>query len=270
MERMMSKNFKEEFNKILAMLKTKENFAFSRFSDGELFIMQNKTVILANDYYITGDIKGPNTYTEEEQKEFLPDRDQMYREKLLESYKHTQDNYFKGICTGTDAHVGDENFDYQIKLHGGDHETLTFSNLLINANYRRFIEEMVPLFVDREIIYVVNKLAATERLPFKIKKAFQIGSNCMINDYNVAEDVKEYIAKNNIHDHIVLCSAASLSNFVIYENFKEAPSNTYLDIGSCLNPLLKLEGWKHTRGYLTHYWLGSHSPFGTQVDQWGS
>ena len=266
----MSKNFKEEFDKILAMLKTKENFAFSRFSDGELFIMQNKTVILANDYYITGDIKGPNTYTEEEQKEFLPDRDQMYREKLLESYKHTQDNYFKGICTGTDAHVGDENFDYQIKLHGGDHETLTFSNLLINANYRRFIEEMVPLFVDREIIYVVNKLAATERLPFKIKKAFQIGSNCMINDYNVAEDVKEYIAKNNIHDHIVLCSAASLSNFVIYENFKEAPNNTYLDIGSCLNPLLNLEGWKYTRGYLTHYWLGSNSSFGTQVDQWGN
>tara|TARA_Y100001938_G_scaffold143315_1_gene215906 strand:- start:566 stop:1324 length:759 start_codon:yes stop_codon:yes gene_type:complete len=251
------------------MLKTKENFAFSRFSDGELFIMQNKTVILAKDHYVTGDIKGPNIYTEEEQKEFLPDRDQFYREKLVESFKHTQDNYFKGICTGTDAHVGDKNFDYQIALHEGDHENLTFSNLLINANYRRFIEEMVPLFVDREVIYVANKLADVSRLPFAIKKKFEIGSNCMINDYHIVDEVKDYITKNNIHDHIILCSAASLSNFVIYENFKEAPSNTYLDIGSCLNPLLKLEGWKHTRGYLTHYWLGSNSPFGTQVDQWG-
>jgi hypothetical protein len=264
------KTFENEFNKLLHKLKTQENFAFSRFSDGELFIMQNKTVILANDYYVTGDIKGSNIYTEEEQKEFLPARDQIYHEKLLESYKHVQDNYFKGICTGTDAHVGDENFDYQVKLHGGDHETLTFSNLLINANYHRFIEEMVPLFVDREIIYVANKLAATERLPFQIKKKFEIGSNCMINDYNVAEDVKEYVAKNKIRDHIILCSASSLSNFVIYENFKESPDNTYLDIGSCLNPLLNLEGWKHTRGYLTHYWLRSNSPFGTQVDQWGN
>jgi hypothetical protein len=264
------KTFKSEFDKLLNMLKNNENFAFSRFSDGELFIMQNKKVVLAKDHYITGDIKGPNIYTEEEQKEFLPERDQFYREKLIECFKHIQHNYFKGICTGTDAHVGDKNFEYQVQLHGGDHETLTFSNLLINANYQRFIEEMAPLFVDREIIYVVNKLANTLVLPFEIKKKFEIGSNCMINDYGVVENIKEYVAKNNIKDHIVLCSAASLSNFVIYENFKEEPSNTYLDIGSCLNPLLNLEGWMHTRGYLTHYWLGSHSPFGTQVDQWGS
>ena len=262
------KTFKSEFNKLLSMLKNNENFAFSRFSDGELFIMQNKKVVLAKDYYITGGIKGANIYTEEEQKEFLPERDQLYREKLIECFKHIQQSYFKGICTGTDPHVGNQNFDYQINLHGGDHETLTFSNLLINANYQRFIEEMVPLFVDREIIYVVNKLADTSRLPFQVKKTFEIGSNCMINDYDVTEKIKEYIAKNSINDHIVLCSAASLSNFVIYENFKEAPSNTYLDIGSCLNPLLNLEGWKYTRGYLTHYWLNSGSPFGLQVDVW--
>lgn len=263
------KTFKGEFDRVLKLLKDPENFAFTRFSDGELFIMQNKTVILANDHYVTGEVKGPNIYTEEEQKEFLPDRDQKYREKLIECFMHTQHNYFKGICTGTDPHVGDENFDYQIELHGGDHKTLTFSNLLINANYKHFIEEMAPLFAERDIIYVVNKLAITEQLPFRIKKKFEIGSNCMINDYRVTEDVKEYIAKNNIKDHIILCSAASLSNFVIYENFKENSQNTFLDIGSCLNPLLGLEGWKYTRGYLTHYWLGSNSPFGTQVDQWG-
>ena len=263
------KTFDSDFNKLLKLIKSKKNFAFSRFSDGELFIMQNKTVILAHNHYVTGDIKGPNVYTEEEQKEFLPDREQKYRQKLLECFKHVQDNYFKGICTGTDPHVGDKNFNYQIDLHGGDHETLTFSNLLINANYKRFIEEMVPLFVGRDIIYVVNRLAKTEQLPFKLKSKFEIGSNCMINDYHITEEIKEYIAKNNIKDHIVLCSAASLSNFVIYENFKENNQNTFLDIGSCLNPLLGLEGWKHTRGYLTHYWMGSNSPFGTQVDQWG-
>ena len=262
------KTFEGEFSNLLGMLKNNENFAFSRFSDGELFIMQNKKVVLAKDHYITGDIKGPNIYTEEEQKEFLPERDQFYREKLIECFKHRQPKYLKGICTGTDPHIDDINFDYQIKLHDGDHETLTFSNLLINANYSRFIEEMVPLFVDKEIIYVVNKLANITALPFEIKKTFEIGSNCMINNYDTVEKIKEYIAKNNVKDHIVLCSAASLSNFIIYENFKENTNNTFLDIGSCLNPLLGLEGWVHTRGYLTHYWLSHHSPFGTQVDIW--
>jgi len=90
----------------------------------------------------------------------------------------------------------------------------------------------------------------------------------MINDYNVVEDIKTYIADNNIKDHIILCSAASLSNYVIYECFRESSENTFLDIGSCLNPLLDLEGWKFTRGYLTSYWLNAQSPFGSQVDIW--
>tara|TARA_R110000824_G_scaffold101004_1_gene239914 strand:- start:279 stop:1076 length:798 start_codon:yes stop_codon:yes gene_type:complete len=264
------KDFINAFDTLLHKIKSKENFAFSRFSDGELFIMQNKTVILAKDHYVTGDIKGSNIYTEEEQKEFLPERDQFYREKLIEAYQHTQDEYFKGICTGTDPHVGDENFTYMIDLHDGDHETLTFSNLLINANYSRFVEEIVPLFAQRDILYVVNQLADISKLPFEVKKSFEIGSNCMINDYHIADEVKQYIKNNNIENHIILCSAASLSNYVIYENFKENPNNTFLDIGSCLNPLLGLEGWKYTRGYLTHYWLNSKSPFGTQVDIWQS
>ena len=31
---------------------------------------------------------------------------------------------------------------------------------------------------------------------------------------------------------------------------------------------LNLEGWKYTRGYLTHYWLNSGDHFGSQVDEW--
>jgi len=264
----MSKNFKEEFDKLLGMIKSGENFAFTRFSDGELFIMQNKTVILADNHYVTGDIKGPNRYTKEEQKEFIPERDQFYREKLIECFKYNQENYFKGICTATDGHVGRQNFEWQLDLLEGNQANLTFANLLINANYRRFIEEMVPLFVDRPVLYVANALADVSRLPFEVKKTFEIGSNCMIDNYGTSEDVKAYIAENNIENHIILCSAASLSNYIIHDCFKDSPSNTFLDIGSCLNPLLELEGWKYTRGYLTHYWLDSGSPFGSQVDTW--
>ena len=262
------KDFTGAFDTLLHKIKSKENFAFTRFSDGELFILQNKTVILAEDHYVTGDVKGPNIYTKEEQKEFLPEEHGFFRDKLMECYLHNQEHFYKGICTGTDPHVGDKNFEWMIKEHGGDHDNLTFSNLLINGNYIRFIEEMVPLFVDRDIIYVANENANISKLPFDVKKHFSVGSNCMINDYDLAKEIKEYIDQNDLKDYIVLCSAASLSNVITYECYKDNPNNTYLDIGSCLNPLLDLEGWKHTRGYLTSYWLGAYSPFGSQVDIW--
>ena len=231
------KNFSKAFDSLLSMVEGGENFAFTRFSDGELFIMQNKTVVLAENHYVTGDVRGPNRYTKEEQKEFYPDRHQFYREKLIECYKHNQHNYFKGICTATDGHVGKDNFDWMINFHGGDHPNLTFANLLINANYKKFIEEMLQNFANRDIIYVVNELADTSKLPFRIMRHFNIGSNCMIDNYDTAEKVKNYIEQKNIQDAIVLCSAASLSNFVIHDCYKENSNNTFLDIGSCLNPL---------------------------------
>jgi len=262
------KDFSRAFDCLLNKLANKENFAFTRFSDGELFILQNKTVVLADNHYITGEIKGQNRYTKEEHKEFYPAQHQLYREKLIEAFRHNQDNYFKGICTPTDGHVGQENFAWMLDFHGGDHDSLTFANLLINANYSRFVEEMIPLFMDREILYVVNELADTSRLPFQISKKFKIGSNCMVNDYDTAAKVKDYIRESGTRDAIILCSAASLSNFVIYDGFRDNQNNTFLDIGSCLNPLLRLEGWKYTRGYLTGYWLNSGSPFQRQVDLW--
>ena len=264
----MMKDFGKAFDVVLNKIKTKENFAFTRFSDGELFIMQNKTVVLADNHYITGDIKGRNRYTKEEHKEFYPDKHQKYRELLIESYMHNQKNYFKGICTTSDGHVGKENFLWMLNLHGGDHENLTFSNLLINANYHRFVEELIPALKNRKIIYIVNEAAKTDNLPFDLVKKFTIGNNCMIDSFHTTEDVKMYIKENNISNHVILNSAASLSNFITYECYKENDNNTFLDIGSCLNPLLGLEGWKYTRGYLTSYWLNSGSQFGKQVDIW--
>jgi len=262
------KHFKKAFKELLQKIKNQENFAFSRFSDGELFIMQDKTVVLADNHYITGNIKGPNRYTKEEHKEFYPDKHQKYREKLIECYMHNQDGYYKGICTSSDGHVGRENFEWMIDFHGGDHVNLTYSNLLINANYSNFVEEMIPALCERKIIYVVNEMADTSKLPFDIVEKFHIGSNCMINNFDTSEAVASYIRDNKIKDHVILCSAASLSNFIIHDCYKEDNNNTFLDIGSCLNPLLNLEGWRYTRGYLTSYWLNSGSPFGRQEDIW--
>ena len=263
----MTKDFTEEFNKFLGKLQRGENFALSRFSDGELFILKNEKVVLAENYFITGDRLGGGKYPAEEQKAFIPEHHSFYQQKLVESLKFNKQGYYKGICTKSD--VSEEDFKWQLDLHGSnDLEHLTFANVLINNNYKRFVNEVVPLFSKRDVIYVVNEAADLSGLPFEVKKDFRIGSNCMIDNYDTVDKVKNYILENNVTDHIILCSAASLSNYIIHQCYELSENNTYLDIGSTLNPYLSLEGWKYTRGYLTHYWLNSGSPYGTQVDVW--
>jgi hypothetical protein len=264
---MSSKTFRGEFDKFVGKLQEKENFAFGRFSDGELFMLQNKEVALAENHYITGELRGIGKYTPEEQKHFKPEDHKFYRDKLEEAFKCRKNNYFKGISGRVD--VGEEDFQWQLNLYGeGDEEHLTFANVFINNNYPRFLTEVVPHFTEREIIFVVNEAANLEGLPFAVKQDFRIGSNCMIDSYETVQKVKDYLDTNNIKDHIILCSAASLSNYVIHECYKEHEENTFLDIGSSLNPYMNLPGWQYSRAYLQHWWLGRTNQYGIKEDVW--
>ena len=50
------KNYKEEFYKLLNLVKARDPFAFSRFSDGEVTVLRNKQVVIAGDHFIQHDI----------------------------------------------------------------------------------------------------------------------------------------------------------------------------------------------------------------------
>jgi hypothetical protein len=68
------KSFQDEFYKILNRVKTKEPFAFSRWADGELFILQGKSYSLS-----------PSSHgylNSEDQKNFHAERDTIVTEKL--------------------------------------------------------------------------------------------------------------------------------------------------------------------------------------------
>lgn len=259
------KTFSKEFDKFLQKIKNKEPFAFVRFSDGELFMLQNKEVKLAENHFVTGQIQGSGKYTKEEQKHFIPEQHSFYRQKLIESLQYKKPNYFKGICARGD--VSPEDFMFQIDLHGGEDDSLTFANLFINANYSKYIKEIVPLFTNYEnIALVVNEAANVDKLPFKVSKVFKIGSNCIINDFHLVDEVSEFLKDKD--GWLLLCSASSLSNYIIHKAYEKNSNNTMLDIGSSLNPMMGLEGWKYSRGYLQHYWLGQHNSYGFREEIW--
>jgi hypothetical protein len=261
------KDFKDDFIHFMKMLKTKQHFAFSRFSDGELRILQNKKLVIADTTaFVNGQVHF-GSWGQEEHKEFIPEKDIVFRQKLIDSFKRKQQNYYKGICCR--CCVGQQDFDWQ--FNNGlerDDPHLTWSNLLINGNSPQFIENMLPIMKSYPVVYVCNETANLNKLPLNLVKDFRIGNNCHVTNASLPQEMKSWVADNNIKNHLFLFSAASMSNLCIHELYISFPENTYMDIGSTLNPMLDMDGWKGSRGYLRGYWLKQPDTYSNRECIW--
>jgi hypothetical protein len=242
------KTFKGHFQLIKSLLLKKENFAFTRFSDGELRILQNLETRIDNSFYQIGEAKyqvAQNTYHPEDHKHWVPGDHEFHRTKLMDAFKHKQKNYYVGLSCR--CCVGENDFNQQIDWRGEDDEFLTWSNLFVNSNYPLFMKEILPLFKNYKVVYIVNENANIDTLPFKVDKDFRVGYNCIINDYDLIENISKWIEDNNIEDYLFLFSASSLSNMLIHQLYSKYDKNTYMDIGTTLNWFLQMKG---SRDYL--------------------
>lgn len=243
------KNFKDDFLKIINKLKSGENFSFIRFSDGELFILQNKKLILnSSGTYVDEVLCGP-AYAPEDHKSFIPLQHEYFRKKLEESLTFHKKNYFVGISCK--CCVGQQNCDYMKNLYGQEDEYLTWSNLFVNSNYPLFVQNFLPALKNKKVVFICNKKADLSKMPINVVKEFRIGTNAMIEQFNLSEEISQYIKDNDIKDHVFLFSASSLTNITAYELFKKHDNNTYIDIGTTMNIFMNLS---IERSYLKSYW----------------
>lgn len=263
------KTFKQDFDKLLLKLKNNENFAFSRASDGELIILQNKKLELSErGTFISDQLAGP-TYTFEDYKFFDPEQHQDFRKRLWESFQHEQQNYFVGISCP--CCVGFNNSQWMKAVSGLDKSLddpnyqLTWANLFVNANYPRFISEFLPELSKRKIVLICNEHANLENSELQIEKDFRIGRNAMINNIDLHLDISKWIEDNDIKDHVFCFSASSLTNITVHELFMKHPDNTYIDIGTTLN---RTFGFPLNRGYLNAFWAGVSHPDLQKVCVW--
>jgi hypothetical protein len=245
---MANKTFDNHFDMLLGKLVDNDHFAYSRFSDGELRIMQNKELELGANRLTIGDKKTNVAYVEEDRKHFIPNEHGFYRERLMDAYKFKKDNYYVGLSCR--CCVGDSDFKQMLDWYEGDvnSDNLTWANLFLNNNYKRFCNEFLPELKKKKIVYVVNENANLDNLNMDITKDFRVGHNCIINDYSLIEEVKTWIDSNNIEDHVFLFSASSLSNFMVHQLWEHNDKNSYIDIGTTLNPMI---GMQARRGYHT-------------------
>lgn len=255
--RLSQVKFKHDFKKILFKLRNREPFAFTRFSDGEICVMQNKELKLANDHVVVGETKYNFGYSSDDHKHFDPGKHSFLKDKLIEAYTFKKENYFVGgICEGCTC-TSKEFAPWMHDLYGKTDENLTSTNLLVNSNYNLFVKYFIPEFKNRKLVFICSENANLSQTEFNIVKDFRVGKNCIINDHQLVNEIKEWISEQNIKDHVFLFSASSLSEVLIHELFKDHDQNTYIDIGTTLHPFI---GLSIERDYLKSYWNGMPHP----------
>lgn len=234
LENIMEKYFDKDFFKIFELFRTRKNFTFSKFADGEMLILQNKYIDILRKAH--GEFKSDPSDAS----------DQFYRNKLMESFVYKNPNYYVGI--GCPCCIGNENFNWMKTVCGQDDDHLTWANIFVNSNNKFYHENFIPEYKNRDIVLICNHKANISRLPFSVKKDFRIGTNAWKNDYGMIEIVKNYITDNNIKNYVFLFCAGPFGNMLAHQLLDHCDENTYLDIGSTLDPLM---GLGITRDYHT-------------------
>ena len=228
------KDFASDLAALDKRLCVAENFAFVRFGDGEMIIIDGRGIDLFEKY------NGEHRYIPGEPAH------ELQRERLRASLVYQHPQYFVGIACP--CCVGKGNFFTLKERSGQSEDQLTWANLFVNSNYAGFREHTVAALASRTINMVCHQKATTDGLPFPVKHRFNVGANSWVDDYaRTHDEISTYIRDNQVRDEVFLFAAGVLSNILVHELFEKFPDNTYIDLGSVFDVDM---GLGKTRKYL--------------------
>jgi hypothetical protein len=219
-QKIFSHTFKEDLQTILNLIESNQNFTLSRFADGEVACMNAKPC-----RGIDGWVVGP------EDVELAKD--------LVESYKHTDSNFFYGIscpCCDYRSHK------WLKDLGKGVWSNFTFSNIFVNSNFEaftKFLEETLT----RPVVLIANENANLENYPFKVREFVPIKSDVISWYKTDKRGIQETFIElsKKYKDTLFFISAGPLSEIIISNMYNTNPDNTYVDVGS------SIDVWTHKR-----------------------
>jgi hypothetical protein len=240
-----NKSYTEDIKLIHKALVNGENISFSKFCDGEWAVLCNHKI---------------------NNKEFWFDpssgKDQEKRKALLRAFQYKNPRYFVGItCVkvfGLQTHIAMKN------LSGQKQENLTWADIWVNSNYKYYVENMLPLFKERTVVLFCNENAQIENLPFTPYMVFPLKHNAWEYNWNTINDAKivtSQIKSQGLTNLLFLFCCGPFGNILCHELTEHEPENTYLDIGSTLNPYLKSAGFERD------YYMGNNY-FSNMVGVW--
>jgi len=211
----------DQFEIIWSKILSGENFTFLRFADGEKAIMTGQPVVAQE-----GGWTSPNYISK-------------LGFDLLDSLTLIDNNVYYAIsCPCCDESA------YYWYLSRIINKNLTFANLWINGNYRRFLESFEGL--KRDAIIIANFRSKNVQFGnLNILKHYSIGDNCISFWEEGAQILLDEIKKDfgNKNNLLYVVSAGPMSEPIIVDLFRNNPNNCYIDFGSSID--------KYYRGKVT-------------------
>lgn len=215
---------KDEFKKFWKKIENQENFALLRYGDGERAFMTGKSITAQEGWT-------------------SPDFVNSLGKSLLETLDATGENLFHGIsCPCCDRAA------YYWYLTRIKNKNITFSNLFININYKKFYKKFKNL--KRDAIFIGNFRAKNKKIGnLNILKSYYVDDDC--NEFwetkskEFLEQIKKDYGKTN--NLLYVISAGPMSEPIIVELYKNNPNNCYIDFGSAIDSYIHE---KQTRPYM--------------------
>jgi len=153
------------------------------------------------------------------------------RQELADALRYQHPSYYTAICPCyTEA----------IQFSGQPSSQITYANIFVNANYPYYKEHFIKLYQERDVWLVTHKKTALGHLPFSVERFFPIDYNAWM----VNRELPEQILAERPRDKLLLLAAGSFANILAHKLWCENQDNTYLDIGSTLNPWTQVERLK--------------------------
>lgn len=211
-------NFAEHFDMILNKVKDGDYFSFSKYADGEYKILRNEKITNCDNWT------------------FDPDKHRDEQKMLLDSFMYDHPDYFVGVscpCCQPMPHCQWMRDTVQTK-------NITWANLFVNSNYPRFKSEMFTAFNQwkGKVTLVANEAGEGKPLPFKVDNYVPCNGEAFLFP-SVAEHIvqlqKAALEEDN---QLFLFSAGPLGNILAHRLHLANQNNTYIDIGSTINPWL--------------------------------
>lgn len=218
--------FRSDLEFLLKKVKNRDKFSFSKYADGEYKILINQPITNIDGW------------------SFKPDSDSTEFQLLLESFKYGHENYYVGVsctCCQPMSHV-------QWMRNNVGSKNVTWANLFVNSNYEFFKDNFLPEFNKWEgrVVLYANKVGLGKELPFKVDKYIPLNLNSWKEPEvsKIIEDSKIYSEEEG--NQLFIFSAGPLGNILSHQLHLHNKNNTYIDIGSTINPWIV----GNNRGYL--------------------
>lgn len=219
-------NFEDDIKFIFNKLKNKQNFSFSKYADGEYKVLRNEFITNCDNWT------------------FDPSLHKQEYQYLLDSYRYDHPDYYVGIscpCCQPSSHI-------QWMRDNVGSKNVTWANLFVNKNYEFFTTYFFPEFNkwEGEVTLVANEKGLNKDLPFKIHNYLPIQIGSWFNPVlqHIIDILKEKASQSS--NQLFLFSGGPLGNILAHQLHTVNPNNTYVDIGSTINPWIV----GNNRGYL--------------------